>query len=199
MPGALVRSVEAYSPKSRVECGSRTRPARLLARMNRGACGSNIRIGTPIFWRFIAEHGISNAMYRGYFPRERLRYSLSVGDAHLISLRAPFVGISVPGKLYGIMASGRPAIFVGPEKSESGETVREAECGVVVDPGSAGAAGRIVETLREWSGRNGKATEHGQRGRAAFLRDYERDACCREWRSVIESAWRQLAGPPRRR
>jgi glycosyltransferase involved in cell wall biosynthesis len=138
---------------------------------------------------YIAEHSIGNATYREYFPREQLRYSLSVGDAHLISLRPPFVGISVPGKLYGIMASGRPAIFVGPEKSESGETVLEAGCGVVVDPAGADPAGRIVEVVRGWVADPAAAAEQGRRGREAFLREYEREACCAEWAGVIGAEW----------
>ena len=133
-------------------------------------------------------------MYRGYFPREQLRHSLSVGDAHLISLRPQFVGISVPGKLYGIMASGRPAIFVGPERSESGETVLESECGIVVDPASEGAAGgagaRIVETVRGWAERPEVAAAMGARGREAFLSSYEREACCEEWGRVIAGSLR---------
>jgi len=139
--------------------------------------------------RFIADHGISNAMYRGYFPREQLRHSLSVGDAHLISLKPQFVGISVPGKLYGIMASGRPAIFVGPEASESGETVLESECGVVIDPASRDAAGKIVETVRGWVERPASAAALGQRGRSAFLAGYEREACCGQWERVIDAEW----------
>ena len=138
--------------------------------------------------RFIAEHGIANASYRGYFPREMLKYSLSVGDAHLISLRPAFVGISVPGKLYGIMASGRPAIFVGPARSDSGETVTEAGCGVVVDPGEVGAAERIAETVRQWVAEPTAATRLGDRGRAAFLADYERAQNCARFATLILNA-----------
>jgi colanic acid biosynthesis glycosyl transferase WcaI len=143
----------------------------------------------PEIERFIAENAIANATYRGYFPREQLRYSLSVGDAHLISLRPQFVGISVPGKLYGIMASGRPAIFVGPEESESGETIVDAECGVVVDPAGVGAAEQIVETVRDWTADRSAAARVGERGRAAFLSGYEREACCAEWARVILAIW----------
>ena len=142
---------------------------------------------------FIADHGIRNAMYRGYFPRDQLRYSLSVGDAQLISLRPEFVGISVPGKLYGIMASGRPAIFVGPERSESGETVLEAGCGVVVDPARGGgdAAGRIAEVVRGWAGTPGVAAEMGRRGREHFLLDYEREECCSRFVQVVANEWQR--------
>jgi hypothetical protein len=71
-----------------------------------------------------------------------------VADAHLISLRTPFVGISVPGKLYGIMASARPALFVGPTACESAETIVEARCGAVIDPALGEAGQRLAEWIR---------------------------------------------------
>ena len=41
-----------------------------------------------------------------------------VADVHLISLRKPFVGISVPGKLYGIMASARTVVASSATRTE---------------------------------------------------------------------------------
>ena len=79
-----------------------------------------------------------------------LRYSLSVADVHLISLRQPFVGVSVPSKLYGAMASARPILFVGPKRCETADAIRDARCGVTVDPsegGDAAAGKRIAEIL----------------------------------------------------
>lgn len=139
---------------------------------------------------FVREHGIRNTAYREYFPREQLRYSLTVADAHLISLRAPFVGISVPGKLYGIMASGRPAIFVGPPASDSGETVLEAECGIVIDPGEANAAERLAATVRAWATDRTAPARLGARGRAAFLERFEREARCAEFEQAIAATLR---------
>jgi colanic acid biosynthesis glycosyl transferase WcaI len=139
---------------------------------------------------FAARHALGNLTYREYFPREQLRFSLSVGDAHLISLRAPFVGISVPGKLYGIMASGRPALFVGPERSESAETIRAANAGTVIDPAAGDAAYRIMEQLRAWADAPHEARALGDRGRAAFLVRYEREPNCAEFARTIASAWR---------
>jgi len=85
---------------------------------------------------FAAEHRLSNFQYRPYFPRDQLRWSLPLADVHLISLRAPFVGVAVPGKLYGIMGAARAALFVGPERCESADSVRDARCGAVVDSAS---------------------------------------------------------------
>ena len=136
---------------------------------------------------FMREHRIANAGYRDYFPRNMLKHSLSVGDAHLISLKPEFVGISVPGKLYGIMASGRPAIFVGPAESDTGETTLAAACGVVIDPATRDAASRIVETIAQWSRAPDLTTQLGRRGREAFLATFERARCCEEFSGFLST------------
>jgi colanic acid biosynthesis glycosyl transferase WcaI len=53
--------------------------------------------------------GLANIRFMDYFPRDQLHHSLTIADVHLISMRPEMTGIVVPGKLYGIMASGRPA------------------------------------------------------------------------------------------
>lgn len=138
---------------------------------------------------FAREHRLTNFAYRDYFPREQLRHSLGVADVHLISLREPFVGIAVPGKLYGIMASARPALFIGPERCESADTVREFGCGAVIDPKSGDGAERIVELLRKWSESPELLEAMGSRGREAFLEHFEREVNCAHWARVIAAAW----------
>src|SRR5690348_8927474 len=135
--------------------------------------------------RFAAEHGITNFQYRDYFTRDELRYSLSVADVHLISLKREFVGISVPGKLYGIMASARPALFVGPTACESAETILEADCGAVIEPEKAGAAQRLVEVLAVWRRDESIRAALGENGRSTFLDTFEREPNQRRFSEVI--------------
>jgi len=149
---------------------------------------------------FARTHRIANFEYRGYFKREHLRYSLCVADVHLISLRAPFVGISVPGKLYGIMASARPALFVGAENCESADTIRDARCGAVIDTSMDNAAERIAALLRECSRDRETVAAQGEAGRVALLERYEREPNCRAFveiiRRVYASGAPQAVAPP---
>jgi glycosyltransferase involved in cell wall biosynthesis len=140
--------------------------------------------------RFAAENGIENFEYRGYFSRERLRHSLSVADVHLLSLRAPFVGISVPGKLYGNMASGRPAIFVGPSECESADTIADARCGVVVDTAEGSAGERLATVLTQLAADGSRCEDWGIAGRVSFERAYERTVNCEHFAQVIAMTWR---------
>ena len=70
-------------------------------------------------------------------------------------------GIVVPGKLYGVMAAGRPAIFVGPEHCETADTIRDAGCGITIAPGDADglvaalSAPRLQPESRSPHGRKG--------------------------------------------
>ncbi len=75
---------------------------------------------------------LANIRLLDYVPRSQLQASLALADVHLISMRPEMTGIVVPGKLYGVMAAGRPAIFVGPEHCESADTIRDAGCGITV-------------------------------------------------------------------
>lgn len=51
-------------------------------------------------------------------PLEHLASLLVTPDAHLITLSDPFVGFVLPSKVYGCIASGRPVVFIGSEKSD---------------------------------------------------------------------------------
>jgi glycosyltransferase involved in cell wall biosynthesis len=126
--------------------------------------------------------GLENVRFLEYFPREQLHESLSLADAHLISMRSEMTGIVVPGKLYGVMASGRPAVFVGPAHCESADTLRQARCGLTVRLGDAAG---LVDALTGLADDPESARAMGDRGRLAFLAAHERERCCRRWSELI--------------
>jgi glycosyltransferase involved in cell wall biosynthesis len=126
--------------------------------------------------------GLANVMFLDYFPREQLHASLSVADVHLISMRHEMTGIVVPGKLYGVMASARPAVFVGPAHCETADTIRQAGCGVTVRLGDVDG---LVEALTKLAADPESAQAMGDRGREAFLAEHERASCCARWSALI--------------
>ena len=83
-----------------------------------------------------------------------------------------------PRKLYGAMASGRPALFVGPEHCESADAIRQADCGLTVRLGDVDG---LVDALTRLAADPDLALEMGERGRAGFLAAYEREGCCSRW------------------
>jgi len=138
---------------------------------------------------FAGQHGLDNVQYLDYFPREQLHQSLSIADVHLMTLRRRAAGVSVPGKLYGIMAAGRPVVMVGPRASDSADTIAENDVGCVVDPSdfadSGAAAGRLADTLRALCEGETDGRAMGRRGREAFLDTYEQHVACEQWARLI--------------
>lgn len=151
---------------------------------------------------YAAEHEIENFRYLDYFPRERLTESLSLGDAHLLTLRHDMAGLAVPGKLYGIMAAARPVMVVGPAACESAETVARLKIGAVVDPERAprstpalDPAAEIVERLIDWRDAPALRAEMGRRAREAFAAEYERDVTCAAWSDLLLSRLVRTSSP----
>ena len=141
---------------------------------------------------FASREDIRNFAYHDYVPRELLRHSLTVAHVHLISLRQQFVGISVPSKLYGAMASARPILFAGPARCETADAIAEARCGLTVDPAERGdeAAGqRLATILRAWAETPTVRDEMGARGRCAFLERYEPRLSCAAFESILRASW----------
>jgi len=138
---------------------------------------------------FAERHDLSNFQYLPYFPREQIKHSLSLADVHLLTLRKSFAGIAVPGKLYGILAAGRPVLMVGPKASDSAETIERHEVGQVVDPGRQegqdASTEAVVGAIRRFYDEPEWRRELGQRGREVFLEHFEQERCCAQWAALL--------------
>jgi len=133
---------------------------------------------------FAQTRGLRSLRVRGLFAEQELGAALGAADVHVITLDRRMSGISVPGKLYGAMASGRPVVFAGPADSEAALTIQEEGCGLVVD----GAEG-LVAALGALRERPAWARELGERGRMAFLARHTLSHRCAEWERLL----RQIA------
>ena len=53
---------------------------------------------------------LPNVTFTDYQPRERLNEVLAAGDVHLVPLLPDMASISVPSKIYSVLAAGRPVL-----------------------------------------------------------------------------------------
>lgn len=140
---------------------------------------------------FAEAHDLDNVQYLPYFPREQIKYSLSLADVHLLTLYNSMAGVAVPGKLYGILAAGRPVLMVGPEASEPGETIRTYDVGRVVDPiryeRQEDATAGFIEAVTDLYEKPGRCREMGARGREVFLEHFEQRVCCNQWTHLLRT------------
>jgi colanic acid biosynthesis glycosyl transferase WcaI len=118
-----------------------------------------------------AARELPNVRLGRYQPRDRLSEALSAGDAHLVALSPEIEGLIEPSKLYGIMAAGRPSLFVGPRGSEVARTIAREGCGRVIDNGDGAG---LAAAIRELAGTPEIALELGRRARTALEHHYDR-------------------------
>lgn len=122
---------------------------------------------------------IENLLIAPFEPRSRLPEVLAAADVSLVLLRRGMAGLSVPSKIYSILASGRPTIACLEEESDIARIVRESNSGFVVPPGDTQEFVRAVQLLRadpemkEDLGRNARDYAETQDFKALAFRDYE--------------------------
>jgi colanic acid biosynthesis glycosyl transferase WcaI len=126
--------------------------------------------------------GLTNARFLDYVPRDELAYSLSAASVSVVTEDPRVVGQLVPSKTYGILASGRPIVFVGSETSDVALIVRDAGCGEVVDPKDAERLTSVFNRLRDCPG---ECLALGARARQAAETRYNRRASTDAWSAEL--------------
>ena len=84
---------------------------------------------------FIVENQLKNITVLPYQKRERLRESLIACDLSAVCLVSGAEELVAPCKLYGILASGKPVLFVAERDCDLVDLVATSECGIIVNPG----------------------------------------------------------------
>ena len=129
--------------------------------------------------------GLTNFRFAPYQPREALSDSLAAGDVHLVSLRPELEGLIVPSKLYGILAVGRPVVFIGDLDGELARLIATVNVGASVRSGDSESLCRVLRALRDdEAGR----LRMGTRAREVFEERYTLAAAVARWREVLSAA-----------
>lgn len=83
--------------------------------------------------RYAQRHCLKNIKQLPYQPRSQLGYSLSAADLHVVTMGNGFVGIVHPCKVYGVLCTGRPFVFIGPKMSHIGDLILQEAVGYHVE------------------------------------------------------------------
>ena len=128
--------------------------------------------------------GLGNVEFRPHVDRPRLGESLTAGDLHLVTLREGIAGLVVPSKIYGILAAGRPTLYVGPDEGEVAEILEEGRCGTRVALGDAAA---LATAIRDYVADEGRRSDEGARARELFERRFAKERALGALRRLFES------------
>lgn len=130
----------------------------------------------------VLARGLSNVCFESYQPREALSESLQVPDVHWVSLRPELEGCIVPSKFYGILAGGRPTLFVGSPRGELAQVINEHACGHVVPIGDVQGLVDVIMRMRDDAH---SVDEMGTRARQLLEARYERRCAVDRWDALL--------------
>lgn len=128
-----------------------------------------------------ADKGLTNVMFKPYQPREKLSESLSVADVHLISLKPELESLIVPSKFYGILAVGRPVIFIGAAQGELANIANVQQCGDVVQQFEAG---QLITVILKQAALQNRA-ESAKHIRGVFDAQYSKERAIAQFKEAF--------------
>jgi colanic acid biosynthesis glycosyl transferase WcaI len=131
--------------------------------------------------------GLKNVVFQPYQPRERLRESLSLPDIHIVSLDERLEGLIVPSKFVGVLAMGRPVLWIGAADGEVGTLVRMSGCGVSVPSGDAATLTQILHNLSDDHAAGGvRLRRMADEAEALWRKRFKRRDALDAWRAIIK-------------
>jgi glycosyltransferase involved in cell wall biosynthesis len=102
-------------------------------------------------------------------PADEKSDLLNACDVAIIAFVPGMAGISVPSRMYNILAAGKPILALADRKSELGQVIEEEKIGWVLDPEQPEEAARVLSDIME---RPAMLLEMGRRARSAAEAKY---------------------------
>lgn len=117
----------------------------------------------------VNEKSLSNhVVFHGRHPLEEMPKFYRLADACLLTLKGDsLVGQTMPSKLQGYMAAGRPVI--GAINGAAQEVIRESKCGACVNAGDSKA---LAEIMKDFIEHPDKYKDDGENGRKYFVDNF---------------------------
>ena len=126
--------------------------------------------------------GLDNVIFKPLQPRERVPEVLAAADLSLVTLSETGGRVSTQGKLYSLLAAGRPVLAIAPAGNDARRIVDEAGCGWGLDTGDVAGVEQLVRSAM--SARD-ELQRKGTAARDSFERLYSLDICARRFESEL--------------
>lgn len=138
----------------------------------------------PILEKMTKDMNLKNVKFLPYQDEKVLSYSLSSGDVAIITMEEGIEGLSVPSKLYSLLAGGRPILGMVSKKSEVTLVVEKANCGFIIKPNDVDKISSVIECL--YNNLN-LLTEFSENARKFFESNFTRFRTTKRYFEVISS------------
>ncbi len=126
--------------------------------------------------------GLKNIRFLPFQPAEVLSQVQSTADVGLVSLLPEAGETSVPSKVLGYLAAGRPVIASVRQDSATARMICKGDCGWVVSPQDPAA---LADAIRHAADNNETTVRLGQNARKYMLASYSRKKCTGMYEAIL--------------
>lgn len=129
----------------------------------------------------------SLVIFHGRYPLEKMKDFYEIADACLLTLKADnLIGMTMPSKLQGYMAAGKPVIAA--IDGAAREVIMESNCGICVKASDSEA---LAKAMKDFIVDNDKYKAYGENGREYFKLHFTKDIFMKK---LEEQMYRLLEG-----
>ncbi|SMF92146.1 Glycosyltransferase involved in cell wall bisynthesis [Paenibacillus uliginis N3/975] len=134
---------------------------------------------------YVRQNQLSNVFFLPFQPKAEIKYTLNAADVHLVVNQKGIKGVSVPSKIYGVMAAGKPILGVLEKGSEACLLIEHSGCGIVAEPQNYSVIVEELKSLYELD-RN-LLTSKGIQGREYLERHLRKEQSLDKYRTLLIS------------
>ncbi len=131
-----------------------------------------------------SEYGLSNTKFLPFQPEEDVNEMQATGDVGLVTLNPRSGASSIPSKMHGYTAAGRPVIASVDAESATSRLIAEGDFGWVTPPNDAAA---LADAIASAASDRALCEQRGANARAFFQREFGREAVTRRFRQHLEA------------
>jgi colanic acid biosynthesis glycosyl transferase WcaI len=126
---------------------------------------------------------LPNVHFLPFQPRQLLPAVQNCASISMVSLLPGKGTFSVPSKVLGYMAAGKPVVASVDANSETGHLVQQADCGVVVQPGNPEA---LLQSVQQLIADQHSLDVAGRNGRQFLEHHYSRTQVCAQYADFFQ-------------
>ena len=145
-------------------------------------------IGGGSQWAIVDEartaQKFDNILLHEYVPKLITPHIMASSHCALITLRDEILGVMSPSKLHSNLAMRLPVIYVGPEKSNVDDAIRDYKCGISLRHGQAQELADFIRNLLDDEKRRSKMSDLA---RKAFDEAFNDERSLPRFDEVIEA------------
>lgn len=132
----------------------------------------------------VRQLNISNVKFFPYQSRDYLPHSLTCSDVSIVTLEKNIDGLSMPSKLYSILATGRPVLALVESNSEVAKIIQNAKSGTIVSQSDVDS---VIKVIMEYYSDPTRIIIEGNNGRKYLEEHFTLEKSSKKYHEIINT------------